>query len=106
MRRPLGKGYVKTVIVGMAYVREAIDLRQVREFAAVRSGDRLAVCSICFRSGRQYAGSQVYIASAQRRLVDVREAEEFGSVVANVGNVHGKVICDGPLDAQGPGTDV
>src|SRR6266852_4824471 len=34
MRRPLGKGHMQAVIVGMVDVRQLVDLRQVGEFAS------------------------------------------------------------------------
>src|SRR3981081_3188137 len=111
MDRPLSQRDVQSVVVGFVYIGQTIDLCQIREFAVVRAsrlfsrairrtkhtGSARARVShgseLCWGERRIHA-----VSCPGGRLVDVSKSQKLGAMVANIGNIYGKVIRDGPLD--------
>src|ERR1700680_1001538 len=121
MCRPLGKCHLQAVVIGFILIRQAVDLRYVRELAKERPCQLIHAC-IAGIAGEAAGvpGSvarqnlvhhwirrpEALIRRAQRRLVDVTETQQFSAVVANIGDLQGHVVCDRLLDGQRPCADV
>ena len=87
MARALRQCRLQRVVVGKVIVADVCDLAQIRELAEKRPR------GLC-------------VGGAERRLIDVAQAQKFCAVRPNVGDLQRKIIRERLLQVQSPGADV
>src|SRR4029077_6017567 len=94
------KRYLQGVVIGNVKVCQLVDVRQIRELAKEWPANILRTQVVHTRiAQRNLLGGK---ARAEGRPIDVREPIDAAAMGANIIDIQGQVIGDGPLEAQGP----